>query len=439
MGAYEIVMTQENIPIPSKWSPRQVMLATIFVASVVLGFWILYRFRAVLFIFFVAILLGTAIKPAVEWLYRRRVPKLYGEILIYMILLAAIIGFSLLVLPLVLEQVTVITTQLSETYERVRTFMVQSPSRLLYSLGFRLPPEFQVEDLVQGQNGQAPPPDETAPSIDSVAQAFQYAGMISRGIFIVIAIFLMGFYWTLEGDRAIRSVLLLFPRNYREDTRGIIDAIQDKLGAYLFGQLILMGTVGGFQLVAYLIIGLPNALVLAIIAGVMEAVPTVGPILGALPAILIAYATDPGKVVWVLAATGVIQFLENYLLVPRVMDKSVGVSPFITLLSLAAFSSLLGLPGALLAIPFAAIIQLLINRFVIEPGETAQLQPEGRDYMSYLRLQTQEIAQDIRKQVRHKDIDHETSDDNIEDAIEELVNDLDRILSQVNQQEMNTR
>ena len=412
------------------------MLATIFVAFVVLGFWILYRFRAAIFIFFVAILLGTAIKPAVRYLSGRGLPRLYAEILTYILLLAVILGFVLLALPLVLEQATVLTTQLRDTYDSLRSFMVQSPSRILHTLGFRLPSEMQVEALVPTPEGETAPPAEAMSSIDRVAQTFSYAGTVARGIFTVVAIFLVSFYWTLEGDRATRSVVLLFPRNYRDDLREIVESIEAKLGGYLLGQGILCLSIGSLQLIAYLLIGLPNALVLAIFAGVMEAIPTIGPILGAVPAILIAYTVDPSKVIWVLLATSIIQFLENNLLVPRIMNKSVGVSPLLTLLALAAFTSLLGLPGALLAVPLAAVIQLLINRFVFKPDAADPPQPEGRDYLSYLRLQAQEISQDIRKQVRNKEHDLETSSDQVEDAVEELANDLDRILGQVTQPEV---
>jgi hypothetical protein len=158
----------------------------------------------------------------------------------------------------------------------------------------------------------------------------------------------------------------------------------------------------------------------------------VGPILGAVPAAFVALTIDPTKVVLVVVATAVIQGLENYLLVPRVMGKSVGVSPFVIILSLAAFTSLLGLPGALLAIPIAAIIEIIIERLVfsLEPPED-QI-PAGRDYASVLRLEAQDLTKDVRMQLRHKDAPSDDRTDKIEDEIEAITLQLDALLEQVN-------
>jgi len=125
------------------------------------------------------------------------------------------------------------------------------------------------------------------------------------------------------------------------------------MGGYIRGQGILSLAVGLAAFVSYTLIGLPFALVLSIIAGLMEMIPVFGPVLGAIPALLVALSVDPGKAIWVLVATGVIQMLENAWLVPRIMNHSMGVNPIITILSLVAFSSVFGFPGALLALPLA--------------------------------------------------------------------------------------
>ena len=188
-------------------------------------------------------------------------------------------------------------------------------------------------------------------------------------------------------------------------------------------------------LVAYLLIGLPYALILAILAGILEAVPIVGPILGAIPALLVALSTDPTRALWVIAASLIIQGLENYLLVPRVMKQSVGVNPLAILLSLAAFTSLLGLAGALLAIPIAAIVQLFVNRFVISSGEVEVETPAGRGQLSLLRYETRDLASDIRKQLREKeDIAGFTED--IVENLEAAANHLDHILTLAEQRRL---
>ena len=206
-----------------------------------------------------------------------------------------------------------------------------------------------------------------------------------------------------------------------------------KVGFYIAGEGVLCLSIAIMALVAYLLIGLPNALVLALVAGVMEVVPLVGPLLGAIPAAVVALAIAPSKLVWVIVATLIIQQLENAVLVPRVMRKAVGVNPFVSLLAIFAFGSLFGFAGALMAVPIAAIIQILLDRFVFQP---AAMEPEvsaDRDYASRLRYEAQDLAQDLRKQARLKKGGSDLrvkQIDQVMDEIETITTDLDALLAQ---------
>jgi hypothetical protein len=160
----------------------------------------------------------------------------------------------------------------------------------------------------------------------------------------------------------------------------------------------------------------------------------VGPLLGAIPAALVALSLGPDKLVWVIIATVVIQQLENSLLVPRVMSKAVGVNPFVSLLAFFAFSSLLGIGGALMAIPMAAILQLLLDRFIFHPGVMEAEGSTGRNYASRLRYEAQDLAQDLRKQARLKKGGSDLrikQIDQVLDEIETITTDLDALLAQV--------
>jgi predicted PurR-regulated permease PerM len=258
--------------------------------------------------------------------------------------------------------------------------------------------------------------------------------MTARSIFTTIVILVLAFYWTLDGPRTIQSLLLLVPQGQRESISKLILAMETKVSSFIAGQGVLCLVIGILALVAYLIIGLPNALVLALVAGIMEAVPMIGPLLGATAAGLVALSIAPIKLVWVILATVIIQQLENNLLVPRVMRKAVGVNPFVTLLAFFAFSSLFGIAGALMAIPMAAIIQLLLDRFVFHTAVLESEVSSGRDYASRLRYEAQDLAQDLRKQAR---LTKGGSDlrikqiDQVLDEIETITTDLDALLAQV--------
>ena len=139
------------------------------------------------------------------------------------------------------------------------------------------------------------------------------------------------------------------------------------------GQGIVCATVCVLSLCTYALIGLPGAFFLAVLAGILEAVPVMGPIFAAIGPLVVAASQQPDKILWVLAGSVVIQQFENYVLVPRIMDKSVGVNPMMTLLSIVGFGTLFGLLGAVLAIPLAAVLQTLLDHFLLGRGARAQI------------------------------------------------------------------
>lgn len=269
----------------------------------------------------------------------------------------------------------------------------------------------------------------------SMGQVAGYISSASRFVFIFIVVLVLAYYWTLDGPRIIQSLLWLFPQDTRENIGKLISAMEVKVGHYIVGQTILCIVIGVLALIAYLVIGLPNAFVLALVAGLLEAVPIIGPLLGAIPAAIVALSIAPDKLIWVIVATVVIQQLENSLLVPRVMSKAVGVNPFVTLLALFAFSSFYGIAGAIMAIPIAATIQLVLNYFVFHPTATEADASPGRDYASRLRYEAQDLAQDLRKQARLRKRGTELGIkqiDQVMDEIETITTDLDALLVQAN-------
>ncbi|HEX6303930.1 MAG TPA: AI-2E family transporter [Anaerolineales bacterium] len=411
---------------PYPWTFRRVMWATLVLVFVALSFWLLYRFNQVVFILFIAIVMGTVIRPVVAWLHRRGLPRVAGVILVYLLLLALLISFVLLLFPLVVEQGTTIAAAVPGYYQSLREWMVNDSNPWIVRLSEFLPATLPGLEPIQ-QTGQQ--------MLASAGQALGYVALAAKVIFMATVILLLAFHWTLDGPRTIQSLLLLVPTGQRENISELISAMETKVGFYIAGQSVLCLVIGIMALVAYLLIGLPNALVLALVAGVLEAVPMIGPLLGAIPAAVIALSITPSKLVWVIVATLVIQQIENSVLVPRVMRKAVGVNPFVSLLAIFAFSSLFGIAGALMAIPIAAIIQLLLDRFVFHP---AAMEPEvspGRDYASRLRYEAQDLAQDLRKQARLKKGGSDLrvkQTDQVMDEIEAITTDLDSLLAQVN-------
>jgi predicted PurR-regulated permease PerM len=393
------------------WSFRRVMWATLVLASVVAGFWLLYRFYQAVFILIISILIGTTLDPLVDWLNRRGLPRWLGCLIVYIMLLGLVISFFLLLFPLLVEQGVTIYAAMPGYYLNFRDWMMAQPNLLLNRLGEVLPQTLLIPAV-------APLTGEEM--LGTAGQALSYVTQVTRILLTLGAVLLLAFYWTLDGSRLTRSWLLLVPADRRESTRSLITAIETKIGAYVAGQGVLIVVVGLLALVAYLIIGLPYVLILALIAGIMEAVPIIGPVLGAVPAALVALSIAPDKFIWVIVATIIIQQLENILLVPRIMRRAVGVNPFVTLLSLFAFSSLLGIPGALMAVPAAAIIQLFLNHFLFRAEAPGAELSAGRDFSSQLRYEAQDLIQDLRKQARLQTGDQDGESRAVTQAMDEL-------------------
>lgn len=400
---------------------------TLVVLAVGFGFWLLYHFRLVVFILFTGIVVGTAMRPVTTWLQRFRLSARMAGIAAYLTLTILLGGIILVISPLLAEQVAAITTTLPDYYHSLRDFMIDSPSRLVWRLGNRLPQDLPFS---------SPSTDaaESEAAAQAIRQVFQYTRLALWGFFITMATLVISFYWTLEGQRAIRTLTLLLPLDRRDEAQEMIQMMQIKVGAFIRGQAILGVLIGGMSLIAYWLIGLPYVLVLAFLAGLMEVVPYIGPLLGALPAFLLALSTDPTLAIWVIIATLIIQQIENTILLPKIMDQSVGVNSIVTLLSIAAFGSLFGILGAILAIPMAAIIQMLLDRFLLDPEALEQDTVQGRGSVSVLRYETQELIQDLRKRTRAKDVLFEDDPEQLEEEIEAIATDLDSMLAEASQE-----
>ena len=402
------------------WTTSQVVLATLFVVCVFLIFWLLYRLRLVLLLFFVAIVVGTAIRPTVEWLHRRGIPRAVGTILIYLLLAGLFIGFLAIVFPLVADQATQISQSLPQYYTSIRDVLVNSPNRLLENIGARLPT--QVSLLI----ARTANPEEV---INQVTQTFLYTNLVLKGILGALAVFLLAYYWNQESNVVIRSILRLFPPQRKKEVREFLQLAETKLGGYVRGEGLLCLTVGLAAFFAYLIIGLPYTLVLGIFAGLMEMVPIFGPALGAVPPFLLALSMSPAKAVWVVIAAVVIQMSENTFLVPRIMKNSLGVNPIIVLLSLIAFTSVFGFMGALLALPLAAMVQLFISRVVITAAEASRQAQNKETLMQSLLDESERVKQAISENSRDPDLPSLPEADRLE--LYALADEIQQLLGQM--------
>ena len=404
---------------------RRIFLATLTVLGVVTAFALLYRFYMVVFLFFIAFSLTVVFEPLVTWLHRRGVRRELSLILVYLLLAMALGLLLWSLVPMLVEQIRDAADKFPTFYANLLNTLRTQPVGLLRGIARVLPAEPDLPDIV-AMLGNGDGSQEVDP-IESLGGAL-------RLLFAVISVFLMAYFWTMEGDRLLRHAILRAPAENRGPLRKTIAEIQGKINGYFRGQLVLCSVIGALSLVAYFAIGLPNALLLAVLMAFFEAVPLVGPILGAIPAVLTAASVAPDKVVWVIGAVVAIQVAESNLLVPRVMDKAVGTNAIVSLLAIAAFGALFGFAGALLAVPLAAILQILVSRLLFEPNDqmpeaATAASPGQRGKWAVLRHQAQELATDARKLARTDVAELDSRDERLLEEVEVIAGQLGAYLA----------
>ncbi len=415
-----------------RWTNRRVIVGTLIVMSVIFLAYLTVSFYKVFVIVFIAFLLSTAIRPLVSFFQRLKIKPELGVILAYLLIFAVISGILVSLVPLITEQVSAIAQRIPDYYRSLRGYLISGSSNFVRNLAAQLP----VDPPFGALNGDTAltPEQQVAQSIRTLFGTLRSIGTVA---FVVGATFLLGFYWTLSGDRIVRSMTQIMPEERREPARNLFEEIQQKMGAFIRGQLILDVSIAVLCTAAYLIIGVEYAIVLGILAGIMETVPIIGPILGAVPPLLITLSQgDTNKFIWVIVASVLIQQVESIFLVPRVMDRAVGVNPVLILVAFTAFSAVLGIAGGILAVPLAAIVQIIFNRIVFNEQEVTS-GITGRDRFAVLRYKTQELLTAFQRQMRTSD-ENATKDeahDRFDDQLEDIAVDLNSLIATVSESE----
>ncbi len=352
-------------------SPRRNRLLLWLAVGLLVG-GMIWAARKVLLPYFLGLVLAYLFLPLVNWLDRRMPARLHqwrlarplAIVLTYLLLVLLVAGILAFFVPLVAEQISVLVKRWPELVGRVEEWGTRGwgwyqnniPTDWRQTIETNL--QGLLNDVIKAvQNGV-------------VATVRQVFSTISFVIGLVVIPFWL-FYILHDESQVKTSVIRALPQQLRADVSCMARLIDDVLSAYIRGQLLLCLFVGGMATIALLIIGVPFALVLGVIAGIFEALPFVGPILGAIPAILVALLSNPVSAIWVAAAFFAIQQVENLVLVPRIAGKSVQLHPAMVMVVLVVGNELAGFLGMLLAVPVTAVIRdmfkYLYLRFLDEP------------------------------------------------------------------------
>ena len=312
---------------------HQVIFALVIIAFA----WLLIQTREIILSIFLSYIIMSGILPAVGYLQKKKFPKILAVLIPYLSIILLIVLIILPLIPFAISQV-----------DSLATGFPQILKRSAHSLGFSLDPK-QLEGYFNGQ-------------LTSLGQnAIFVTTKVFGGIFSVITVVIVSFYLLMYHDTFKLFLSRLFKSEARPHVLATLNKVDEKLGAWLRGQVFLCFFIGTLTWIILTLVGLPFALPLAILAGFLEVVPTLGPIISAIPAVLVALTVSPTLALFVTGAYVLIQAIENHFLVPNVMQKAVGLNPVVVILSIMIGANLMGIAGALLAIPFISFLIVIFQ------------------------------------------------------------------------------
>ena len=317
---------------------------------------VLWKARQAIVVVYVSVVLATGLGPIVRAIEhqatargaRQRIPRWLAILTIYLGVVGTLFAVGLLVIPPLVSQARELWTALPEQFDRVQAFLIERgilQQRLTLQEAMRRAPATPQEAV-----------GTLATAVTSTVE----------GLFGALTILILTFYLLLDSDSLFAGFARLFPRAERPRVEEAANKISTKVSAWLSGQMILAGTIGVSAAVGLYLLNVPYFYVLALLAAIGEIIPVVGPILSAIPAVLVALAVSPQTGFFVLLFWIAQQQVENHVLVPKVMERQVGVSAVTVIVALLVGASLLGILGAILAVPSAAILQVVIGEMLDE-------------------------------------------------------------------------
>ncbi|MBI4022838.1 AI-2E family transporter [Candidatus Berkelbacteria bacterium] len=303
---------------------------------------LLWKILDIIALLFVTVILVAALSPIAGWMARNQIPRTLAVLLIYVVLFFLFAFLVTLLLPPLIEQIKA----LASTFPA----LVGSISPL-----YEFVLETNAQELLQSLSS----------GLSSFTQGvFSAAAQLFGGAISTLTVFVLSFYMLVEEKKTRDSLILLLPSDKVKPVVRLLDRIGDTLGRWLRGQMSLSVIMGILTFIGLAILNVQYALTLAVLAGIAEIVPVVGPVVAGGAAVLVAYASGSWQLaVAVLIFFIVLQQLEGHLLVPKVMESAVGLSPILVIIALAIGAKLAGVVGAVLAVPLAATLAVLLREW----------------------------------------------------------------------------
>ena len=364
----------------SGWRSKDILRTAALVMAMYLALRLLWFANALFLTAFIGILFGLAVSRGVDFLTRWRVPRGIGAAVVVLSFIGLLVGFGAWVAPTIRSQAVELRRRLPESVDRLEAWANRHNSGLLGSM-LGSTSTAAPRDSAQATHGGAsttPAPaatDTTASPLreriskqlsGATRYLFPFLSSTFAALGGVLIIIFLAIYIGADPELYHRGLMALFPVRARHRAGEVLSTMATTLRRWLVTQLIAMLAIGSVTTVVLLLLGVKAAFALGILAGLFEFIPTVGPILSALPAIAMGFLDSPEKALYVGLAFWGIQFAENHLLIPLLMKGGVDVPPVLTILSQALMALLFGFIGLMCAVPLLAAVLVAVKMLYVE-------------------------------------------------------------------------
>lgn len=319
---------------------------------VVLAVWFLYLIRDVLALFFLSVIFTATLDPLIDWMQKKKIVRPVGVFIVYVIFFLLLsLSVTFLFPPLVSQfkdfsdKLPQYSEKLSITFSGIETYAKS------YGINFN------VHEIVKESLGGFS---------QSSSQIFSTTVSVFTAIISLIVVLSLTFYMSVKEDGMKKFIVSITPRGRREYAVSLFERIHSRVGKWMFGQILLMFVIFVLDFAALSIFNIPYALILAILAGILEIVPYLGPIISASLAALVGFLISPVTGILVLLILTLIQQLESHVIVPQIMRKAVGLNPVVVILALLVGAKLAGTMGAILSVPIATAVSVFVGDIVNE-------------------------------------------------------------------------
>lgn len=324
---------------------------------ILLAVWFVYAVRDIIALLFISILIVTAIEPAVDFLQRKKIHRSLGVLIVYFVLFSIIaLTFSFLIPPMAYQlkdfgqKANIYLENFGDSLGNIRNFFRQQNIDL------------DLQKITESLNDEI---------FSFSGRIFTETVNVFSGFISVLVIFVITFYMSLREDGIKRFIVSITPDKHKEYAVSLTQRVKIKIGKWMQGQFFLMFTIFILDFFGLYFLKIPYALTLAVFAGLMEIIPYVGPIVSAIPGVILGFTISPITGFFTLLLYIVVQQFENHIIVPQIMKKALGLNPIAVILALLVGLKLGGILGAILSIPFATAIGVFIGDLIEKPKETA--------------------------------------------------------------------